>query len=149
MIQRIQTIFWLLGLVAASSLFFFPFASIDTGGQDAVTMVLNGLKGSESEVSSWPVLALGIIIVLIQLVIISQFRKRMLQMRLTIYNILLMIGWIVAGYFYADHAASLLNGQLQPEFISVMPVVAIILNILAWRGVRRDYLMLKAVDRIR
>lgn len=152
MIQRIQTIFWLLGMMSVGSLFFLPYVSIDTAGGESFDMFLKGVenaRGNELLINAWPVLVLGIVIFLIHLFSIFQYKRRMLQMRSTMYNIILLAGWLVMGYVYADSAADSLAGNLQPEFISVMPVVAIILNLLAWRGVRRDYLMLKAVERIR
>lgn len=150
MIQRVQTIFWLLGLIASASLFWLPFAGIDTT-EHVYRISLDGVKSDAGEylVNSWPVLVLGILIVIIQFLVIFQYKRRVLQMRMTMYNILLLAGWLIVGFLYARVAARMLEGTLQPAYVSIMPVVAIILNLLAWRGVRRDYLMLKAVDRIR
>lgn len=70
-------------------------------------------------------------------------------MRLTVYNMILMVGLIGLGLYYALQGAKELSGDLKLTFFTIMPVIAFILSLLAWRGVRRDYLMLKAVERIR
>lgn len=151
MIQRIQTIFWLLAELAIATAFFFPIASL-INRNPAVELWLTGYKevGSELVVfPTWPLFGLCAIILILTFVTIFLFKHRVLQMRLTIYNILLTIGLVGLGIFYGFYGARELEGEVRMQFISIMPVVAVVLNILAWRGVRRDYYMLKAVDRIR
>ena len=70
-------------------------------------------------------------------------------MRVTGYNMILLGGLLGLGYFYAWRGLNEIGGELELTFYTIMPVIAFIFNLLAWRGVRRDYLMLKAVDRIR
>ena len=150
MIQRIQTIFWLMGAISIALLFVAPIANL-TGSMD-LEFWLNGFYSSGSEEYVRPTWVLGVlasIIILISLLTISLFKKRELQMRLTIFNTILIVGLIGLGVFFALNAANDFDCTLKTEYYSVMPLVAIIFNLLAWRGTRKDYLMLKAVDRIR
>jgi len=70
-------------------------------------------------------------------------------MRLIVYNLILIVGLIGIGYYFAQQGANELAGSIKLAPFTIMPVVAFILSLIAWRGVRRDYLMLKAVERIR
>jgi len=150
MIQRIQSIFWLMGAISIALLFVAPLAMI-TGSVD-LEFWLNGVfdPGAEEYVRpTWVLGVLASVIILITLITIFLFKKREMQMRLTVYNLVLIVALIGLGVFFALTGASDFGGTLKTEYYSVMPLVAIIFNFLAWRGVRKDYLMLKAVDRIR
>ena len=139
-----------MGAISIALLFVAPIAKI-TGSVD-LEFWLNGIfdPGTEEYIrSNWILGVLGSIIILISLLTIFLFKKRELQMRLTIYNIILIVALIGLGIFLATTGAKDFNGTLKSEYYSLMPIVAMIFNILAWRGVRKDYLMLKAVDRIR
>ena len=152
MIQRIQSLFWLLGSIASGLMLFNPVLRINVSGGDSGLLYAGSLKSEVSGeviISSIPLFSLVLIIVLIGLVCIFLFQKRVLQMRLTVYNMILLVGLLALGYYYAWRGLNEIGGELELTFYTIMPVIAFIFNLLAWRGVRRDYLMLKAVDRIR
>jgi len=151
MIQRIQSIYLFLSGVVMSFMFFHHMARIEYADQSA-EFWLSGIKESgtgDYVLQSWPLLVLTIIIILIYLITIFLYKKRELQLRLVVYEIILIIGFIAVGVFYGMQGADILEGKITMEYFSVMPVIAIIFSILAWRSIRKDYLMLKAVDRIR
>lgn len=151
MIQRIQTIYLSLSVVVMSFLFFNHLISIESSSQRG-ELWLSGVKNSrtgEYILQSWPLIVLAIIIILIYLIAIFLYKKRELQMRLVVYAIILIFGFIGVGAFYGIQGADMIQGRISMEYYSIMPGIAVIFSILAWRGIRRDYLMLKAVDRIR
>jgi len=151
MIQRIQTVFLFMSALVMSLLFFNHLASIESLDKKA-ELWLSGVKDSATGdylLQSWPLSVLVIIIILIYLITIFLYKKRELQMRFIIYAIILTVGLIGFVAFYGIQGANQIDGRITMDYFSVMPVVAVIFNILAWRGIRRDYLMLKAVDRIR
>lgn len=152
MIQRIQTLFFLLSAVASGLMLFNPLLAIELQDSASAILFADAVKYAGSGkvvVQALPLLALVAIITLISVATIFLFKKRMLQMRLTVYNLILMLGLIVLGYYYARQGVKETGGTLQLTYYTIMPVIAFILSILGWRGVRRDYLMLKAVERIR
>jgi hypothetical protein len=151
MIQRIQTVFWLFAGIAIGLIFFFPMAMLTGESLDAHLWLKGYVESGSNDVlySTWPLTVLSYLILLLTIFIIFQYKRRVLQLRLTIYNILLIIGLCGLAVFYSLSGAQELNGEIELSYFSIMPVIAIILNLLAWRGVRRDYLLLKAVDRIR
>ena len=152
MIQRIQSLFWLLSGVATGLMTFQPLLKIESDGLEKGLLFANEIQSAgagESILSCTPLLILICVITLISVMTIFLFKKRMVQMRLTIYNMILMVGLIVLGYYYGHQGVNELDGSLKLATFTIMPIVSFILSVLAWRGVRRDYLMLKAVDRIR
>ncbi len=151
MIQRIQTVYLFLSGLAMSFLLFYPIISIESVTQFnelRLGGIVDKISG-EVILSTWPVMALALLIILISLINIFLYKKRVLQMRLSVYIILLIIGFAAVVALYGKQGADMLAGQIKMEYFSIMPLVAIVFNLLAWRGIRKDYLMLKAVERIR
>lgn len=141
----------MLSIIAMSLLFFYPIAIIESSAQSAEYW-LSGIKNVDSGelvLATWPVMILAVIVILISVITVFIYKKRVVQMRLSVYNILLIIGMLAIAILFGKQGSELINGQISLEYFSVMPGIAIIFNFLAWRGIRRDYLMLKAVDRIR
>jgi len=152
MIQRIQHFFLLLSAVATGIIILKPVISIEVPNGESGLMYASALKSAgagEVILPSLPLVFLVSLITLISLVSIFLYKKRLLQMRLTVYNMILLVGLLGLGYFYARLGAKEISGEIKLMFFSVMPLVAFILSLLAWRGIRRDYLMIKAIDRIR
>ncbi len=151
MIQRIQTLFLFFSAIALLSLFFAPLVSYMVGSNE-VALFIDSLRytgGGEVVFPTWPLGFLLVVMVLINLITIFLFKKRNIQMRLTIYNMILMLGFLVLTYYYAVQGEDELSQKMQIGFYSVMPLVSMILSFLAYRGIRKDDLMLKAIDRIR
>ncbi len=151
MIQRIQTIYLFLSSVVMSFLFFHHMASIEFSGR-MEEVWLYGIKESGSGeiiLHNWTLMALPIVIILIYLLAIFLYQKRELQMRFVVYGIILTIALMGLGALFVIQRSNAFDGSVKMEYFSIMPLVSMILSILAWRGIRRDYLMLKAVDRIR
>jgi len=78
------------------------------------------------------------------------FRKRLLQIRLCIYNALLIVGFYVyfgvVVYMLQRQAADLSMGM---KFGLSFPLVSLILDYLAFRGISADIALLRSIDRLR
>ncbi len=152
MIQRIQSLFLLLSAIVTGLMVFKPLLNIEAADGESGILFANAVKSAgagEVILPCLPLLILICTITLISIITIFLYKKRLLQLRLTVYNMILMVGLIGLGYYFARQGANELAGSLNLVFYTIMPVIAFILSFLAWRGVRRDYLMLKAVERIR
>ena len=78
------------------------------------------------------------------------FRNRMLQVRMTIFNSVLLIGYyVVFGVFWYVLKGRLDVTGFQVGWALCLPAVCIILNYLAFRAIYRDEMMVKAADRLR
>jgi len=155
MIQRIQTLYLLLvaGLIIA--LLFLPLAVIQSG--DAIyTFKVSGLHTVALPVTliypTWSLMALAIIIVFLSVLIIFKYRKRIFQMRLCVYNALLMIGFCCLAGFYLwqfSHSQELPDMKINFRFWACFPIIALILNYLAIRGIGVDEAMVRSSERLR
>jgi hypothetical protein len=154
MIQRIQSLYLLLASVAVGLVFFFPLAKLVVNEEFIFTFMYRGLyqvnaDGVDLAVASMPLAALFTIILLINLITIFLYKKRGLQMRLCIINILLMLGSIGVVFYYISAAFSEYEAVVSYGISFIMPLIAAILTYMAYRGVRKDELLVISMDRIR
>ncbi|MDF1549611.1 MAG: DUF4293 domain-containing protein [Bacteroidales bacterium] len=154
MIQRIQTLYLLLASVAIGLLFFFPITELLVDKQFLFFFRYRGLyelkEGAEIlSISSIPLAILYSINLLLALFTIFLYKNRTLQMRMCIFNILLLIGSLGLMYYYIWIAFSDLNAVIHYTIFALMPVIAAILTFMAFRGIRKDELLVRSVDRIR
>jgi hypothetical protein len=154
MLQRIQSIYLLGALLLIAALFFVPFAEI-IGGDGAIYVFdkagvyLQEAKDPEIIYNGLPIQIFLGIIVLVNLVTLFSFKKRIRQIRLSVFNILLMIGLSGVIYYFAAHSAQLLDGKFTFEPSLVMPLIAVVLTYLAIRSIGRDEALVRSIDRIR
>jgi len=158
MIQRIQTIYLLLAVVATPVLlFFFPLAAYYS---DTATLKLY-LSHIQNLVPSLPLpLTLnpflqyaGIIISIIAGIIciytISSFKNRIKQVRLvriTLFLIILVIAW---QFFITDLIRKNLSTIPDYEIGIYMPIISLIFLLLAQRAILKDERKIRAADRLR
>lgn len=154
MIQRVQTLYMLVVVSLMALAVFLPVASFTAAG-DNFTLYAFALA-DETDAPVQPTTYMGIVFVLAALlpvVTIFLFKHRLTQIRLCVSEMVLLAGAIVmeGAYFYLCYR--LLSAEM---FFSwrigagaVMPVVCIIFDVLALRGVARDIKLLRDADRIR
>ena len=100
--------------------------------------------------STWGLFGILLLSAIIAFCTIFLFRNRMLQVRMTIFSSLLLIGYYIAFFvfmFMLKNDLDAMNFQL--GWALCLPVICIILNYLAFRAIYRDELMVKAADRLR
>jgi hypothetical protein len=93
------------------------------------------------------IMAFGILICALNLISIFMYKRRVLQLRLCIYNMLLLAGLFGVILFVAYNIKDVETVSFRLPI--VFPVIAIILHYLAYRGIRKDELMVRALDRLR
>ena len=151
MIQRIQSVYLLAAVVLLIMILVLPIATLVNAQSDSFTYLFYGIVNSEGKIAlqAFPLAGLMVIMPIISLISIFLYKNRILQMRLCIYNILLMIGSIGLIWFYSYQAKNNLFTETIFSFPIVLPVVAAILTYLAFRGIRKDEILVKSIDRIR
>ncbi len=164
MIQRIQSIYLLAAALLLSALFFTPTTAIDIflGDQSRTIEILPfGIAESAGESIGSPYYGiLTALAVALSIAVILMFKNRPLQMRLVAADIVLQTGIIVfiAYYIYKSYAlADSFEGMeamgasvyvsLSP--VCAAPIAAVIFSCLAFRGIVRDHILVKSLDRIR
>ncbi|MDO4703169.1 DUF4293 domain-containing protein [Tannerella sp.] len=153
MIQRIQTVYLLIVVALNLAVVFLPLAVIQSGGA-FYSFDASGMSTIEAPQElvypTWALMALSAIISLLALVTVFLYKKRILQIRLCIFNALLIIGfyglfafslWKVAGASESFHFSM--------RIAVAFPLVSLILNYLAIREIGADEALIRSLDRLR
>ena len=161
MIQRIQTLYLLLVVILGTLLCIFsPVEFLLPGATDYVSL---------HAFDKWPLAVMSIAIPLLALVTIGMYKRRLLQVRLNIMNVVLCLGYyallalyvayIVKGYEPLDAVncqLSTVNCQLSTvncewylTMWSAIPLVNVVLTMMATRRILKDETLVRAADRLR
>jgi hypothetical protein len=151
MIQRIQTLYLLLVLILSGITLFSVQAGF-VGNADAIHYVLN-YKGIFSGVNYvqnvWALSALCVLIPIIALITIFLYKKRILQIRLSIINSVLLAGYYGLLFIYLWQAGNVLNADWYLNIVTAFPLINIILTFLAIRAIGKDEALIKSLNRLR
>ena len=154
MIQRIQSVYLFICVLLMGSLFFMPIGSYLTPAdqvyeQTALAVEAYSDTATPVSVDPFPVGILAGAIGLIFLVSIFLFKNRPLQTRLVIFNMILIIGFLIMTYFYTSMIKSELDAKLTYGFINIAPMLALVLAFISYHRIRLDAALVKSYDRIR
>ena len=150
MIQRLQSVYLLLAAALVVTSMFMPMATIVTPEDPMVLSAMGAYTpGADSKLlfTMWP---LTIVLGLSALISIFLYRNRPLQMRVCNFTALLLIAfYVVLGIYIYDLYIALNGESLQLQAALSMPVVALVLNYIAYRRIRADERLVRSADRLR
>jgi len=159
MIQRVQTVFLLAATILSIIIVFNPISELSLSDGSSAVFTSFGLRNIEEPhtlyLSTFPIAVLAIASAIISFITILLYQKRILQMRLCVYNILLTIGLVISIFLYyfiiknGVHVHEIYIKAHSFSFTIVFPFVNIILLFQAFRSIRRDDLLIKSYDRLR
>ena len=158
MIQRIQqSVFLLLLALAMLSVLALPlWHKMDGLTQQELTLKAFGFaaKGLPLAGATGPVWLIGLLAVASATVAafeIFQFRDRAKQLLLGTLNLLLITATLGAAFYFSNKGEQLLNLKLEGQFLTgfYLPTLALLLNLLANRFIRRDEQLVRSADRLR
>lgn len=164
MIQRIQTIYLLIVVVLMACLFGLPFAEyMSLADAGSVRFTACGLLGVDADgqasgylmrSTTWPLTVLAALAGVVAFITVVLFKRRMLQIRLCVLNMVLLAGLQVMLVVLAKMLTSqpdLLGGSSQMGFklIAVAPIISVILTYLALRAIGRDEALIRSLERLR
>lgn len=139
-------------LIIMGLMFFLPVIRfIDTYGS-TYELIYPGVIDIEKEsfiVKTIPLTILLSVIVLMLIITIFLYKNRILQMRLSVFNILLMLGSVGLIYFYSLQVQGKIDGETFYLYPVIFPVASAILTFLAFRGIKKDEELVRSYDRIR
>ena len=145
MIQRIQSLFYLLAGFSFAGLFKFPFAtsavSIPEYLSDQVYNVMDHIV----------LIGLTGIGVLVSLIAIFMYNNRPLQMRLGLLAIVvsILIPLVAFILIYVEKTASTDTAQIDDGIGLYLPILSIIFAVVANRFVKKDHKLVRSMDRLR
>lgn len=128
MIQRIQTLYLLICLVLT------------------VVCVVFEVK---AENQPWALMAIMAVTGVLEFMGIFLFRRRALQMRVCTFCIILLLGWYATYVAFAYMVGEGLVGEFRPQLWASIPAINAILLYLAFRGILRDEMLVRSLDRLR
>ena len=147
MLQRIQTVYLVIAVVLLSMLYRFPLADISTGGE-IFQFSINGIfKGSEMVFNGLPLIAFLSLIILLHVFVIFMYKKRIRQMRVLGFSIILLLG--LFGLFFYFAYAGFKGATVSFKIPVAFPVIAAILDYLSIRDIGKDEALVRSVDRLR
>ena len=147
MIQRIQTVYILIAEILIASLFFLKFADLSVNSE-LYTFTVKGIFNGEIMVfDGLPIMVFVGLITLLHLVIILMYKKRVLQIRITVFTIILLIG--LTGLFLYFIYTGFTDVKVAFKVPMAFPVIAVILDYLAIRAIGKDEALVRSLDRIR
>ncbi len=150
MIQRIQSLYLLISFGLIVSLFFIPFAELINEAGDSYLFLYRGLESGDKMVFMvYPVAILQTIIAFVGLVTIFLYKRRVLQIRLTIFNMICMLGLMGLVFYNIYNQEQELNAVVGYSIVNVFPLIAFIFDFMAMRAIRKDENLIRSMDRIR
>lgn len=154
MIQRIQTVYLLVIAILMIVTLFSPLATLVIGGQvctfDAAGLSTTLTEKPELLFPTWGLFVLSAVIALIAMVTIFLYRKRILQIRLSVFNGLLMLGFYGLFIYYMSTIGA--GGEQMNYSLKIalgLPLVCLILDYLAIRNIGADEILVRSLDRLR
>ena len=147
MIQRIQSVYLLISAILTGFLFKLELAEL-VAANEIYLFVASGIYKAETQIfSGLPLLIMLAIIVVLHLVIIFSYKKRIRQMRMTVFTIVLLLGLFGLILFFAY--TSFAGAQVAYKIPVAFPLAAAILDFLAIRAIGKDEALIRSLNRIR
>ncbi|WP_018711160.1 DUF4293 domain-containing protein [Phocaeicola barnesiae] len=149
MIQRIQTVYLLVVAILMVVMMSLPVGSFVAA--DYTATVFNNLSlvapDGTADYAPWAMFAILMVSAVVTLGTIFLYKKRMFQIRLTIFNIILLLGY----YGTLVTFVFMLKGEnsFTPSWTVILPLISIILDWLAIRAIGKDEMLVKAYERLR
>lgn len=162
MIQRRQTIFMLLSAIISALLFFVPlmtFKANDSVMSFTIFGIENPVEGiTLSQSYTWPLIVLAALMTILPFYTLLRYKKRQHQVKMCQLDLLLNIVFIGVVFLYYEADIQQVIAAVEGEtyqlevayFIGMaIPLVNLVLEILAIRGIKKDIELLKSIDRLR
>lgn len=151
MIQRIQSVYLLLVAVLMAAASFCPL--LELTGEDKSVYIFSSLGIGQLftvQYPTWGVVFFAGLSALLALVNIFLYKKRKLQMRIgTLTSLLILFFYVTLYVYFSDYTAEYKLEFSSFQFGLVLPIIALILNVLAILRIKKDENLVKSLDRIR
>lgn len=147
MIQRIQTIYIFIAAVLVALLLKLNFAELTVNGELYIFNAKGIISGEQVLFNGLPILGFIGLITLLHLIVIFLYKKRILQIRMLGFTMILLLGLVGVMLFFLYAAYD--NAEVVFKVPMVFPVIAFILDYLAIRAIGKDEALIRSLNRIR
>lgn len=154
MIQRIQTVYLAIASLLTGLLLYGPIVKLVGAGGEDYRLLYKGIYSFDNITpvlieKSLPLAILIIVSAILFILTIFLFRRRKLQLRLSVFATLLSIGNLLLILFYTFYTGNKLGTEYIFNIKMVFPLGAAIMGYLAFRGILKDEMLIRSYDRIR
>jgi hypothetical protein len=147
MIQRIQTVYLFISALLIASLMKLKLADLSVN-DELYTFTARGIYNGENLVFDGLAIFIFIwVVVLLHLFVIFKYKKRILQIRILVFTMVLLLG--LFGMFFYFAYAGFEGAKVAFKIPVVFPIVAVILDYLAIRAIGKDEALVRSLNRIR
>ena len=150
MIQRKQTVFLFLALLATIACLCLPVGSFEPQGMGTENQLMNlwiNEANGGRNFSVWALFAILLVTCPINTFAIFDYHNRKRQARFCMFSMLMIIGWYIV---YGVFSQVLMRGfMFHVGFAACLPLIAFILLWLARHSILADEALVRAADRIR
>lgn len=153
MIQRIQTVYLLLAVVASICCLSMPVGTYAGSDGALVATAFNlwlTLEEGGHAFAPWPLFAVLLVQAVLAAYAIFGYANRRAQARLCAFDALLVVGWYIV---FAVEALAVGCGVGETRFVPswqcALPLVSLVFTLLARRAILADERLVRAADRIR
>ncbi len=153
MIQRKQSLYLLVSTIVMALLYFFPIAQFMVQTTNyyldfiEIASVVDAKKQVVSQV--YPITILLSIVVFLSFFAIFLFKNRNLQTRIITFSMLLKFGFLALIVFYIYKFGNTFESKLYLQTSFIIPIIAGILDFMAFKAILKDINIIKSYDRIR
>lgn len=149
MIQRIQSVYLLLVVIALIASLCLPLGTFVDSELVMYKFTPLGVTLPTTFYSTWGLFVLLLLSAIISFATIFLFKNRVLQMRMCIFNIIIVIGYYVAFSVFLISIKGDLEASFRIYWALCLPLITVILTYLAFRAIGHDEVLVKAADRLR
>lgn len=152
MIQRIQSVYLFIGVLAICAMLAFPYVRIVDEAATAY-MFLHTATGDAGIVNAYDpllIMVAGAATALSFLIAIFLYKNRIRQMRFNAIVFVMNCLFIAVIFFTSDRLAKDLNGVADYKQVGVvMPLISMIMLVFANKAIKKDEMKVRAADRLR
>lgn len=150
MLQRIQSVFLILAAAAMLISVAVPLATFYFNTEVVVFEAMGIYLNTELTDSTWGLFVIGLLSSIVSLITIFLYKNRILQIRLSIFNIVLIIGFYLYFGFIMYKVYPVQDLEFSKVGVGIiMPIISIILTILAIRKIGADEALVQSLNRLR
>jgi hypothetical protein len=153
MLQRIQSVYLSLIAILTIAMTFLPLAILEKDSEFYTFDVFGVTKLSPQAELVYPIWALFILTALIAIlavVTIFLYKKRIVQIRICVFNAILMIGF----YGFFAFLIYMMKQEIKELSVSIklalsFPLINLVLDYLAIRNIGADEVLVRSIERLR
>lgn len=151
MIQRIQSLYLLVSAILGVVCLSMPLGQFFTADNEQIADLYNlwlrSVETGAHNFAPWALFALLLFVTALTLLNIFFYKQRALQMRTLVFCMILLVGYYAYLIFFV--LMNKLDGGFTPSVTAALPFVCIVLDYLAFRGILKDELLVRSLDRLR